>query len=107
MRHDILILYKILYGVALVSRIDKIRGLFCKRGLQKRRYSAKETYNFIDPTDRSHHKRDIIFIDMCHEILKSDINIRMGWLRSVGSIKLQVSFAEYRLFHSAVVQRDP
>jgi len=28
--------------------------LICKRALQKRRYSAKETYNFIDPTDHSH-----------------------------------------------------
>jgi len=45
---------KAAYGVALVSRIDKIIGLFCKRALQKRRYSAKETYNFIDPTDCSH-----------------------------------------------------
>jgi len=42
------------YGVALVSRIDKIIGLFCKRALQKRQYSAKETLDFIDPTDRSH-----------------------------------------------------
>ena len=42
------------YGVASVSRIDKITGLFCKRALLKRRYSAKETYNLIDPTDRSH-----------------------------------------------------
>ena len=32
----------------------KIIGLFFKRALSKRRYSAKETYNFIDPTDRSH-----------------------------------------------------
>jgi len=40
------------YGVALVSRINNIIGLFCKRSLLKRRYSAKETYNFIDPTDR-------------------------------------------------------
>ena len=37
------------YGVALVSRIDKIIGLFRKRTLQKRLYSAKETYNLIDP----------------------------------------------------------
>jgi len=43
-----------LYGVTLVSRINKIIGLFCKRDLSKRRYSAKETYNFIDTTDRSH-----------------------------------------------------
>ena len=46
--------YSIYYGVALVSRIDKIIGLFCKRALKKTRYSAKETCNFIDPTDRSH-----------------------------------------------------
>jgi len=43
-----------LYGVALVRRIDKIIDLFCKRALQKRLYSARETYNLIDPTDRSH-----------------------------------------------------
>jgi len=42
------------YGVALVSRIDTIIGLFCKRDLQKRQYSAKETYNLIDLTNRSH-----------------------------------------------------
>ena len=42
------------YGVATVSRIDKIIGLFCKRALKKRQYSAKEIYNCIDPTYRSH-----------------------------------------------------
>ena len=47
---------KVNYGVALVSRIDKIIGLCCKRDLKKSRYSAKETYNLIDPTDRSHPK---------------------------------------------------
>ena len=31
------------YGVASVSRIDKIIRLFCKRALEKRPYSAKET----------------------------------------------------------------
>ena len=40
--------------MALVSRIDTFIGLFCKRALQKRYYSAKETYDFIDPTNRSH-----------------------------------------------------
>jgi len=44
------------YGVASVSRIEKIIGLFCKRALSKRRYSAKETYHLINPTDRSHPK---------------------------------------------------
>ena len=31
----------------------------------------------------------------------------MGWLRSVGSIKLQVSFAKYRLFYRALLQKKP
>jgi len=42
------------YGVATISRLLKIIGLFCKRALQKRQYSAKETYNFKEPTNRSH-----------------------------------------------------
>jgi len=29
-------------------------GLFCKRALWKRQYSAKETYNWIGPTNYSH-----------------------------------------------------
>jgi len=43
-----------LYGVALVSRIDKIIGLLCKRALEMRQYSAKETYNLKEPTNCSH-----------------------------------------------------
>ena len=38
------------YGVATTSRLLKIIGLFCKRALQKRRYSAKETCNIKEPT---------------------------------------------------------
>jgi len=38
----------------LHSRLLKIICLFCKRALQKRRYSANETYNFKEPTSRSH-----------------------------------------------------
>ena len=33
--------------------------------------------------------------------------VYMGWLRSVGSIKLQVSFAEYSLFCRAHLQKRP
>jgi len=32
------------YGVARISRLLKIIGLFCKRALQKRLYSAKKPY---------------------------------------------------------------
>ena len=33
------------YGVATIRGLLKITGLFCKRALLKRQYSAKETYN--------------------------------------------------------------
>jgi len=42
------------YGVALVSRIDNMRGPFRKRALYKRLYSVKETDNLIDPSNRIH-----------------------------------------------------
>jgi len=42
------------YGVATISRLLKMIGLFCKRALYKRSYSAKETYHFMEPTNRSH-----------------------------------------------------
>ena len=42
------------YGVPSVSRINSITGLFCKRALKKRLYSAEETYSFIAHTNRSH-----------------------------------------------------
>ena len=42
------------YGVATIRRLLNVIGLFCKRALQKRRCSAKETYDFKEPTNRSH-----------------------------------------------------
>ena len=41
------------YRVSTISRLLKIIGLFCKRALEKRLYSAKETYNFKEPTNHS------------------------------------------------------
>ena len=42
------------YGVATISRLLELKGLFCKRALQKRPIFFKETYNFKEPTNRSH-----------------------------------------------------
>jgi len=47
------------YGVARISSILKITGLFCKRALQKRRYSAKDvfvTYNNVHWNPYLHHE---------------------------------------------------
>ena len=43
-----------IYGVATISRLLKIIGLFYKRALQKRPIFSKERYNFKEPTNRSH-----------------------------------------------------
>ena len=40
--------------MATCSRLLKVIGLFCKTALWKRRYSAEETYNSKEPTNRSH-----------------------------------------------------
>jgi hypothetical protein len=40
------------YGVATVSRIDKIIGLFCRIMSLLQGSFAKETYNFIDPANQ-------------------------------------------------------
>ena len=42
------------YGVATVSRINKITGLFCRIASFSWGSFAKETYNLIDPTNCSH-----------------------------------------------------
>ena len=42
------------YRVDTCSRLLTILSLFCKTALWKRPYSAKETYNFKEPTTRSH-----------------------------------------------------
>jgi len=43
-----------LYGVAMVSRIDKILCLFCRISSLLQGSFATETCNFIDPTNQSH-----------------------------------------------------
>jgi len=42
------------YGVATVSSIDQIIGLFCRIASLLLGSFAKEAYNLIDPTHRSH-----------------------------------------------------
>ena len=55
MRHTLMCMSHVTYGVALVSRIYKIIGLFRKRD----NILQKETYNLIDPADCSHSICDI------------------------------------------------
>ena len=55
----------IMYRVATISRLLKIIGLFCKRALYKSLYSGKETFNFKEPTNRSHPVVFVCILDRC------------------------------------------
>ena len=61
--------------MALVSRIDTMTGLFCKRTLKKRLYSVTETYNFKEPTNRSH--PICILLQM---VVQIHISLQMGFI---------------------------
>ena len=117
----------IVYGVATISRLLKIIGLFCRISPLLQGSFAKETYNFKEPTSRSHCSLHIVYgvatilIGLFYKLLQkksmfvgsllivaiSYTNTPMGWLRLVGSWKWQVSFAEYRLFDRALFQKRP
>ena len=43
----------------------------------------------------------------CKRMQHTTLLLGMGWLRLVGSLKLQVSFAEYCLFYRALLQKRP
>ena len=97
--------------LATISRLLRMIGLFCKRALLKRRYSSKENYNLKEPTNRSHpisvfnttstRKGVPVQTECMHSV-----RVARG-LRFVGSFKLHVSFAEYRLFNRALLQKRP
>ena len=59
--------YIVRYGVASVCKLFKIISLICKRALQKRPYSAKETYDFKEPANRSHPRSEPIFLTYAYE----------------------------------------
>ena len=50
------------YGVAPISRLLKIIGLFCRIQSLLQGSFAKETYDFKEPTIRSHPIRNFIYI---------------------------------------------
>jgi len=96
------------YGVAPISKLPKIIRLFCKRALQKRLFSAKDTHNFKEPSNRSHPISPTRYIFSKSQLTTtSATQVHMGWLWLAGSIKLHVSFAENRLFYRALLQKKP
>ena len=63
------------YGVDTVSSLLKNIGLFCKRDLWKRRYSAKETYIFNEPTNHSHPILEMCTVGVLLELYRYFFNL--------------------------------
>jgi len=57
--------------VATIRSLLKIIDLFCERTLQKRLYSAKETYDFKEPTHRSRGEEGIYMYIHTHDTHKN------------------------------------
>ena len=78
----------LLYGVATISRLLQNIGLFCKKALSNRLYSAKETYNLKEPTNRSH-PIAVLHMAFYHCTIGLFASVcSMGWLQLVGSLKI-------------------
>ena len=61
-------LSKIDYGVATISRLLKIIGLFCRISSLLQGSFAKETCNLKEPTNRSHHICEIDYLRYIYEV---------------------------------------
>jgi len=76
----------LIYGLATVSRIDTIIGLFCRISSVLQVSFAKETYIFIDPTNQSHPISASHFVLASHLqerfLLPSHLCARTHWVRS-------------------------
>ena len=68
--------------MATIRRLLKIIGLFCKRALLKRRYSAKETYDFEEPTTRSH---PLVLVERVH--VNTDVIERIYFKIHIATLK--------------------
>jgi len=76
-----------MYGMASVSKIDKIIGLFCRILSLWWGSFAKETYNFIDPTDQSHPTSTHIYMYVhIHVYMHIYILFRIGHISRVESV---------------------
>jgi len=88
------------YGVATISRLLKIIGLFCRISSLLQGSFAKETYNFKEPTNRSHpisrEGRGVY-----------QIKINRHTHTSSSPAPRHVSLENIGLFHRALLQKRP
>ena len=82
------------YGVATWSRLLQFIGLFCKRALWKRRYSAKETYNFKEPTNRSHPIHVLLSLDRLRGKYKEDELVEKEREEAIGECRRGISVSD-------------
>ena len=95
------------YGVATISRHLKMIGLLCKRALWNRQHSAKETYNFKEPTNRSHpiplkSGASMTYDSFVYAQRDSFINITLSYMCNVTHQISQASVTHNSIMHIGV-----
>ena len=80
-----------LYGAAMISRLLKILGLFCRISCLLQGSFAIKTYNLKVPTHRSHPIGAILFAAE-YVYYTHNTESTTGWRRLIGSPKLQFIF---------------
>jgi len=88
--------------MATVSRIDKFIGLFCRISSLLQGSFAKETCNLIDLTNQRH-----AIVTLCSELHGEHGAQTFEKFRSVGSIKLHVSFVKEPYKRDNILQKRP
>ena len=76
----------VMYGVAMISRLLKIIGLFCRISSLLQGSFAKENYDFKEPTNRSHPIQE--YAEFYTHILVTHTRhlIYTGWRRCIGCL---------------------
>ena len=74
--------------MATISRLLQIIRLFWKRALLKRQYSAKETYNFKEPTNRSHPIVWCMYIYVCLHALSLSVSFTTDTIANYRRLRL-------------------
>jgi len=92
--------------MATISRLLKITGLFCRISPLLQGSFAEETYNFKEPTNRSHPTR-VSVVRSAVVVKLSDMSTVMEWQRLLDSVKLWVSFAEELYKRDDILPKRP
>ena len=88
----------IIYGLATISRLLQITGLFCRISSLLLVSFAKETYNLKEPTNRSHHIY-ISCVHQTHKYVRVDLHTQSSYIDTYTAISVHVGVMHISHIH--------